>query len=89
MKFLTFDYVDLKGKPSKRQAIQLSAPQPHHFCIDVAELEPVDMVLLQGELEQAELAAKVAREEIMKKYDVVFNYRYFKPESMTNITEEE
>ena len=89
MKFLKFDYVDAKGKQTKRQVIQLSAPQVNHFCIDVAELEPIDMVQLQEELELAEQAAKLVREDILKRYDVSKNYRFFKPENMTNITEEE
>lgn len=89
MKFLTFDYVDAKGKESKRQVIQLNTPQPHHFCIDVAELEVIDIVSLQEELEVAQAVALAIREEIMQKYDVSKNYRYFKPENMTNITEEE
>lgn len=89
MKFLTFDYVDAKGKESKRQVIQLSAPHPHHFCIDVAELEPIDMVLLQEELQALEEFVKVKKEDIVKKYDVSKNYRYFKPENMTNVIEEE
>lgn len=89
MKFLTFDYVDAKGKETKRQVIQLSAPQENHFCIDVAELEPIDMVELQKELEVSEQAAKMIREDIMRRYDVSKNYRFFKPENMTNITEEE
>lgn len=89
MKFLTFDYKDSKGKETKRQVIQLSAPQPHYFCIDVAELEPIDMVELQNELEEAEAEAKGIRDKILAKYDVSKNYRYFKPESMTNLIEEE
>lgn len=89
MKFLTFDYVDAKGKESKRQAIQLSPPQPNYFCIDVAELEPVDIVELQLELEEAEANAKEAREAILAKYDVAKNYRYFKPENITNLIEED
>lgn len=89
MKFLTFDYVDTKGKQSSRQCIQLSAPQPHYMCIDVAELEAVDMVSLQNELELAEKDAKRVRDEILVKYGVSKNYRYFNPENMTNITSED
>ena len=89
MKFLTFDYVDAKGKQSSRQVIQLSAPTDMHLCIDVAELEPIDMVSFQQELEAQEVVNKLARESIMAKYDVSKNYRFFKPENMTNITEEE
>ena len=89
MKFLKFDYVDAKGKQTKRQVIQLSAPQVNHFCIDVAELEPIDMVQLQEELQALEEFVKVRKEDILKKYDASKNYRFFKPENMTNITEEE
>lgn len=89
MKFLTFDYVDAKGKVSKRQVIQLATPQPHHFCIDVAELEPIDMFELQEELKIAELDAKNVREGLLAKYDVSRKYRYFNPEGMTNVVEED
>lgn len=89
MKFLTFDYVDAKGKKSSRQVIQLSAPTDMYFCIDVVELEPIDMVTLQQELEAQEVVNKLARDTILAKFDVSRNYRFFKPESMTNITEEE
>lgn len=89
MKFLTFDYVDSKNKESSRQCIQLSVPQPHYLCIDVAELEPQDMVYLQNELEAAEKDAKRIRDEILAKYDVSKNYRYFNPENMTNVVEED
>lgn len=89
MKFLTFNYTDAKGKESYRQVIQLAPPQPHHFCIDVAELEPVDMFLLQQELEVAEEKAKKDRETILAKYDVSRNFRYFNPQNITNLTEED
>lgn len=88
MKFLTFDYVDVKGKKSSRQVIQLCAPEPNYFCIDVAELEPIDMVTLQEELEKAEQEAAEVRSKIVRKYDVTHNYRYFNPNNMTNIVEE-
>lgn len=89
MKFMTFDYTDSKGKQGKRQVVQLSAPSNLHFCVDVAELEPSEMYLIQDELEALEKEFKQRRDEILTKYDVKSNYRYFKPDSMTNITEEE
>ena len=89
MKFLTFDYKDSKGKESHRQVIELSAPQPHHFCIDVEELEPEDQAMLQMALEAQAEKSKAEREAILTKYDVSKNYRYFKIENITNLMEEE
>ena len=89
MRFLTFDYVDAKANTSSRQVIELSAPQPHYFCIDVAELEPADMVDLQIALENLDRQMKESRDKILAHFDVSKNFRYFKPESMTNLTIEE
>jgi len=89
MKFLTFNYTDSKGKESSRMVVQLSAPQPNHFCVDVGELEPCDMFSIQEELVQLESTYKEQRDAILAKYDVATMYRYFKPTSMTNLTEEE
>lgn len=89
MKFLTFDYVDAKGKISKRQVIQLSAPQENYFCVDVAELEPVEMFDLQEELAAAEKDAKELRDEILARFDISKNYRFFNPAGMTNVVEED
>jgi hypothetical protein len=88
MKFLTFDYVDKTGKETSRQVIQLYAPSSMHFCIDVAELEPIEMVNLQKELEELASMFKASQNELLKKYGVSKNFRFFKPENMTNITEE-
>lgn len=88
MRFLTFDYTDTHGNPSSRKAIELSPPQKHHFCIDVGELEDQESVFLQLDLEQAEKEAKEKRDAILAKYDVKKNYRYFNPNNMTNIVEE-
>ena len=80
--------MDAKGKVSTRQAVELSSPQPYHFCIDVSELEPQDQYFLQQELEVLEKNAKEARELILEKYGVSKNYRFFNPDNMTDLVEE-
>lgn len=81
---LTFDYVDSKGKVSKRALLPLQVPTDKYFGIDVGQEDPEYVMRYV----QAKEAIDAEYKKKLKELDIQFlqpSFRYFKADSMTNI----
>lgn len=89
MKILSFDYKDAKGKDSKRVLMVSAEPTTLYAGTDISSLNDGDQVAYIEYVELAKEKYLEALKDINHQFDLNFNYRQFKPESMTNIVEEE
>ena len=85
MKAITFKYTKADNKVSNRVLFVTSEPAPFVSGVDISELEPVDQVSYLNEVAKVQQIYQDMLAEINREFDVVKNFRQFKPESMTNI----
>lgn len=81
---LNFDYVDSKGKVSKRALLPLEVPTDKFFGIDVGQETP-EYILAYVEAREA-IDAEYKKK--LRELDIQLlqpSFRYFKADSMTNV----
>jgi hypothetical protein len=89
MKIASFTYTKENGATSNRVVAVLAEARPTVLAIDITELEGVDQAEFDIELHAINERRDAEVAELLKKYDIVHNFRSFKPERMTNVTYDE
>jgi len=86
MSVLTFEYTKQGSTESKpKVVIALSNPSDKYFGIDITELDLEEQGSITAEIWDEVLKHKERLAEIMFKYDIKHNYRYYFPEKMENL----
>jgi hypothetical protein len=81
---LSFDYVDSKGKVTKRALVPFTKPTNNYFGIDIGQ---EDATYVLKYLDAKELLDKEYKKKL-KELDIQFlqpSFRSFKADSMTNV----
>ncbi len=85
MKTITFKYTKADGKVSQRTLVVSNEPTKFMSGTDISELEGVDQVQYVEEVKKAKEIYLEMLAQINAEFDVVHNYRQFKPECMSDI----
>lgn len=90
MPVLEFEYTKQGATEAKHKVVSvLAKPSDKYFGIDISELDFEEQGKIVAEIDREILDHKARIEEIMTKYDVRHNYRYYFPEKMSNLIIEE
>ena len=89
MKILSFNYKRADGKVSERTIVVSAEPTDLFAGTDISSLNAEDQVSYINELQLAKDIYLEKLKQINNEYDLNFNFRQFKPESMTSIKEED
>ena len=85
MKTITFTYTKENGDVSRRTLVVSTEPVKNVSGIDISELEGVDQAAYVEEVKKAHMIYLDMLSQINEEFDVVKNYRQFKPEGMSDI----
>lgn len=85
MKTITFKYTKDNGDVSNRVLVVATEPVKNVGGIDISELEGVDQAAYVEEVKKAQLIYLEMLAQINEEFDVVKNYRQFKPAGMSDI----
>jgi hypothetical protein len=85
MKIITFKYTKADGKISQRTIVVSNEPSKFVSGTDISELEDVDQVQYVEEVKKAKEIYLDMLKQINDEFDVIHNYRQFKPECMSDI----
>lgn len=85
MKTITFKYTKDNGDVSQRTLVVSTEPVKNVSGVDISELEAVDQAAYVEEVKKAHLIYLEMLSQINEEFDVVRNYRQFKPAGMTDI----
>ena len=82
MKLISFNYTDLKGKVTTRQALVVQEASDKHSAIDVSEIEGDAVVEFARAYESARQVFLSKVTELEKQYELRYRFRQFFPEKM-------
>ena len=88
MKTLSFKYTKADGTCSNRVLVVMVSPNTMYEGIDISSLEPVDMALLEKDMDEAYTEYLNKINLIKDGYDLNHNYRRFDPTKMTEVVNE-
>jgi len=89
MKIISFKYTKADGKQSDRTLLVSAEPTKLYAGTDITSLDAEDQVSYVNEVQLLKDRYMDSLKFLNDKYDLNFNYRQFKPESMAGIIEEE
>lgn len=89
MKTLTFKYTKADGKVSERVLLVSAEPTKLYAGTDISSLSDEDQVAYINDVAEAKDLYLQMIKSLNDKYDLNFNFRQFKPESMSDIVEED
>lgn len=88
MKFLKFQYKDLKGKITNREALVVSEPTDKISCIDVSEINDQDIAQFAHQYDLIKSAFIAEVEALQASFELKHRYRQFFPDKMVVEQEE-
>jgi hypothetical protein len=88
MKFIKFQYTDLKNKVTQREALVIQEPTDKVSCIDVSEIDPQSQAEFALRYEAIRQSFLEQVNALQKTFEVQHRYRQFFPDKMV-VTEEE
>lgn len=87
---ITFKYTKKENDVSNRVFIPLVTPAAkNYFGIDITELSDEDQGIFMAEMSIIKEENNAKINALMKKFDIVHNFRAFSPEKMSDIVNEE
>lgn len=86
MKLISFNYTDLKGNVTTRQALVVQEATDKHAAIDVSEADDSTIVEFAQAYETARQAFLSQVTALEKQYDLRYRFRQFFPEKMDVIS---
>ena len=89
MRTLTFKYTKADGKVSERVLLVSAEPTKLYAGTDISSLSDEDQVAYINDVAEAKELYLQMIKSLNDKYDLNFNFRQFKPESMSDIVEED
>lgn len=89
MKIISFKYTKADGKQSARTLLVSAEPTKLYAGTDITSLSAEEQVQYINEVQLAKDVYLESLKRINDTYDLNFNYRQFKPESMTDAVEED
>lgn len=87
MKLISFNYTDLKGKVTSRQALVVQEATDKTAAIDVSEADPIAIMNFARAYETARQAFLSQVATLEKEYDLRWSFRQFFPDKMEVIAE--
>jgi hypothetical protein len=86
MSAISFEYVKQGAtEPKPKLMVPLVQPTNKYFGIDITELDPEDQGTFMAEIDKVLDLYKKNVDDLMEKYDIKHNYRYYFPDKMTNV----
>lgn len=85
MKLATFTYTKADGSISKREVVEVAAPNKFYQGYDVSELDADEFQQLIIEYKMLKDAQALEMKELLAKFDLQHSFRQFKPELMTEL----
>ena len=89
MKFIKFDYTDLKNKTTHREALVVQEPTDKVACIDLSELNPETQAEFIAQYDAIRNTFLEQVKALQKTFEVQHRYRQFFPDRMCDLLEEE
>jgi hypothetical protein len=89
MKFIKFDYTDLKNKTTRREAVVVQEPTDKVSCIDLSELDSQAQAEFITQYDAIRNTFLEQVKSLQKTFEVQHRYRQFFPHRMCDIVEEE
>ena len=89
MRFVKFQYTDLKNKVSNREVLVVQEPNTKLSGIDVTELEPEQQAAFAVQFEAIKEVYLSQLRALQESFDLKHNFRQFFPEKMEVVEQDE
>lgn len=89
MRFVKFQYTDLKNKISNREVLVVQEPNAKLSGIDVTELEPEQQAAFAVQFEAIRSTYLNQLKALQESFDVKYSFRQFFPEKMEIVEQDE